>query len=229
MSEPSVAEQVAQNLTDVRARIDATARAAGRAPEAVRLVAVSKRQPEARIDAALAAGQRVFGEIRVQEAEAHWRARREAVPDLELHMIGPLQTNKVKEAVRLFDVIETVDRPKLAQNLAAEMERTGRRLPCFIEVNVGEEPQKAGVWPEEADALVRRCRDELDLPLAGLMCIPPFGEEPAPYFALLRTIAERNGLIELSMGMSDDYEVAIGLGANVVRVGTAIFGERESG
>ncbi len=229
MSEPSVAEKVAQNLTDVRARIDATARAAGRATEAVRLVAVSKRQPEARIDAALAAGQRVFGEIRVQEAEAHWRARREAVPDLELHMIGPLQTNKVKEAVRLFDVIETVDRPKLAQNLATEMERTGRRLPCFIEVNVGEEPQKAGVWPEEADALVRRCREELDLPLAGLMCIPPFGEEPAPYFALLRTIAERNGMSELSMGMSDDYEVAIGLGATVVRVGTAIFGERESG
>ncbi len=220
---------VAQNLAEVRARIDRASDTAGRAPGAVKLVAVCKRQPDTRVDAALAAGQRVFGEVRVQEAQARWRQRREAHPDLELHMIGPLQTNKVKEAVRLFDVIQTVDRPKLAEQLAREMERSGRRPSCLIEVNVGEEPQKAGVWPEEADELVRRCRDDLGLPVVGLMCIPPMGEEPSPYFALLRTIAARNGLAELSMGMSGDYEAAAELGATMVRVGTAIFGEREAG
>lgn len=218
---------VAQQLADVRARIDRAADIAARAANTVKLVAVSKRQPHARVDAALAAGQRVFAEVRVQDAAASWRGRRAAHPDLELHMVGPLQTNKVKEAVRLFDVIQTVDRPKLAEHLAREMERSGRRPSCLIEVNVGEEPQKAGVWPEEADDLVRRCRDGLGLPVVGLMCIPPMGEEPSPYFALLRTIAERNGLAELSMGMSGDYEAAVELGATMVRVGTAIFGERD--
>lgn len=220
-------DTVAQQLAAVRARVDKASDAAGCAPGAVKLVAVSKRQPKVRVDAALAAGQRVFGEVRVQDAEARWHQRREAHPDLELHMIGPLQTNKVKEAVRLFDMIQTVDRLKLADHLAREMERSGRRPSCLIEVNVGEEPQKAGVWPEGADDLVRHCRDGLGLPVVGLMCIPPMGEEPSPYFALLRTIAERNGLAELSMGMSGDYEAAVELGATMVRVGTAIFGERD--
>ena len=153
---------------------------------------------------------------------------RESFPDLALHLIGPLQTNKVKDAVALFDVIETVDRPRLAAALAHEMERTGRRLPCLIEVNTGEEPQKSGVMPEAADAFVLECRDQLGLPIIGLMCVPPLDQEPAPHFALLREIARRNGLEVLSMGMSADFETAIRFGATHVRVGTAIFGARRS-
>lgn len=219
---------IAKNLAVVRERIAAAARLAGRDPESVNLVAVTKLHPAAAVREALAAGHRLFGENRVQEAEAKYPALREARPDLSLHLIGPLQTNKVKEAVALFDVIETVDRPRLAEALAREFERSGRRRDCFIEVNTGEEPQKAGVLPAEADRFIALCRDSLALPVRGLMCIPPFDEEPSPYFALLREIARRNGLPCLSMGMSADYETAIRFGASHVRVGTAIFGPREA-
>jgi PLP dependent protein len=224
---PAVAEAaVADNLRAVRARIAAAAKAAGRDAADIILVAVSKTQPPERIAAALAAGHRVFGENRVQEAVAKWPALRRVAPDLKLHLIGPLQTNKVREAVALFDVIETVDRPKLAHAVVEEMKRTGRRPTCYIQVNTGEEPQKAGVLPEATDAFVGLCRDELGLPVAGLMCIPPVDEEPALHFALLAEIARRNQLQVLSMGMSADFETAIRLGATHVRVGTAIFGER---
>lgn len=217
--------EVAQNLAAVHERIAAAARLAGRDAATVSLIAVSKQQPDDRIAAALDAGHRVFGENRVQEAQAHWSERRAAFADLELHLIGPLQTNKVRDAVALFDVIQTVDRPKLARKLADEFARIGAARRCFIEVNTGEEPQKAGILPEAADAFIAECRS-LDLPLAGLMCIPPHDEEASPHFALLRMIAERNGLPGLSMGMSADYEAAVELGATHVRVGTAIFGTR---
>jgi PLP dependent protein len=219
---------VAANLRVVRARIDAAAQAAGRAAGSVALVAVSKTHPAAMVREALAAGHRLFGENRVQEAEAKYPALREAFPDLVLHLIGPLQTNKVRDAVALFDVIETVDRPRLAVALAREMERAGRRLPCLIEVNTGEEPQKSGVAPAAADAFVVECRDRLGLSIVGLMCVPPLDEDPAPHFALLREIARRTGLEVLSMGMSADFETAIRFGATHVRVGTAIFGARGS-
>src|SRR5271157_2782825 len=169
---------IAANLAAVRSRIEAAARAAGRAADSVTLVAVSKTHPAAAVREALAAGHRLFGENRVQEAEAKYPALRDAFPDLALHLIGPLQTNKVREAMSLFDVIETVDRPRLATALASEMDRSGRRLPCLIEVNTGEEPQKSGVLPEAADAFVVECRDRLGLPIEGLMCVPPFDEEP---------------------------------------------------
>ena len=219
---------VAGNLAAVQARIDAATQAAGRAPGSVALVAVSKTQPAAAVREALHAGHRLFGENRVQEAQAKYPALRESFPDLALHLIGPLQTNKVKDAVALFDVIETVDRPRIATALAQEMERTGRRLPCLIEVNTGEEPQKSGVLPEAADEFVVECRDRLGLPIIGLMCVPPLDQEPAPHFALLREIARRTGLEVLSMGMSADFETAIRFGATHVRVGTAIFGARRS-
>jgi len=219
---------IAANLAAVGGRIAAAAEAAGRAPQAVTLVAVSKTQPAAAVRAALAAGQRVFGENRVQEALAKYPALRGEFPDLELHLIGPLQTNKVRDAVAHFDAIETVDRPRLAEALAREMARSGRRPPCFVEVNIGEEPQKAGVLPEHADAFIADCRDRLGLPLVGLMCIPPADAAPEPFFALLREIARRNGLPGLSMGMSADYEAAIRFGATHVRVGTAIFGARQN-
>lgn len=219
--------KVTQQLTNVRARINKAAGNAERSPDSIKLIAVSKHQADARVDAALADGHRVFAEVRIQEAKIRWQERRDAYPDLELHMIGPLQTNKVREAVRLFDVIQTLDRQKLAEHLVQEMDRSGHCPSCLIQVNVGEEPQKTGIWPEEADDLVQTCRDDLNLPIVGLMCIPPMGKEPSPYFALLRTIAERNGLAELSMGMSGDYEAAVELGATLVRVGTEIFGERE--
>ncbi len=210
-------------------RIEAAAEAAGRAPSDVTLVAVSKMQPGERIEAVLAAGQRVFGENRVQEASGRWPALRERYGDVELHLVGPLQTNKVRQAVGLFDVIETVDRPKLARKLAEVFAATGRALPCYIQVNTGAEPQKAGVSTEGADAFIAECRDMHGLPAAGLMCIPPAGEAPAPHFALLKQIAERNGLAGLSMGMSDDFETAIGLGATIIRVGSALFGARDYG
>jgi len=216
-------------LAEVTARIAAAARAVGRDPDEVTLVAVSKVQPAERIEAVLAAGHRVFGENRVQEAQGRWPALRARYPDVELHLIGPLQTNKVRVAVELFDVIESVDRPKLARKLADVFAETGRRLPLYVQVNTGEEPQKAGVWPEAADALIAECRDDLGLPVVGLMCIPPEDEEPALHFALLAKIAARNGLTGLSMGMSGDFETAIRLGATVVRVGSALFGARDYG
>jgi hypothetical protein len=222
-------EAIAANLDAVRARIAAAARAAGRLPSSVALVAVGKTHPAASVRAALLAGHRLFGENRVQEAEAKYPALREAFSDLTLHLIGPLQTNKVKDAVALFDVIETVDRPRLAAALASEMDCTGRRLPCLIEVNTGEEPQKAGILPAAADDFIIECRDRLGLAIQGLMCVPPQDEAPAPHFALLREIARRTGLDFLSMGMSADFEEAIRFGATHVRLGTAIFGARGSG
>ena len=224
-----VAPPVETGLRAVRERIEAAARAVGRTPTEVILVAVSKAQPEERVLAALAAGQRVFGENYLQEAKARWPALRAQHPDLRLHMIGGIQTNKAKDVVALFDVIETVDRPKLARVLAQEMARQARRPVCFVQVNTGEEPQKAGVWPGAADAFIAECRHELGLPVQGLMAIPPEAEEPAPHFALLAKIAARNGLASLSMGMSADFEVAVQFGATHVRVGSAIFGARPSG
>jgi hypothetical protein len=217
---------IAANLAAVQSRIAAAAVAAGRTPASINLVAVSKTHPADTIREALAAGHRVFGENRVQEAQAKYPELRAAFPDLALHLIGPLQTNKVRDAVALFDVIESVDRPRLAEALAKEMERSGRRLSCLIEVNTGEEPQKTGIFPAEADDFIVECRDRLDLPIEGLMCVPPLDEEPALHFALLREIARRAGLSLLSMGMSADFEKAIRFGATHVRVGTAIFGAR---
>jgi len=249
---------VAANLAQVRARIEAAARDAGREPADVTLVAVTKTHGAAAIRAALAAGHRVFGENRVQEAEDKWPALKAefaaarpdrgalfsahddspARPDrgalfdargdspARLHLIGPLQSNKAKRAVQLFDAIETVDRPKIARVLAEEMARANRRPACFIEVNTGEETQKSGVLPAQLDAFVRECRETYGLPVEGLMCIPPVGEEPSLHFGLLAEMAKRNGLRHLSMGMSADYEIAIAFGATFVRVGTAIFGPR---
>ncbi len=226
MEEAPFSQVIAANLAAVRGRIEAALHAAARPAEAVTLVAVSKTQPADAVRAALAAGQRAFGENRVQEALAKFPAFRGEFPDLRLHLIGPLQTNKVRDAVAHCDVIETVDRPRLAEALAREMAKSGRRLPCFIEVNTGAEPQKAGVLPTAADDFIRDCRDRLELPVVGLMCVPPEHEEPALHFALLREIARRNGLTQLSMGMSADFETAIRFGATHVRVGTAIFGAR---
>jgi len=217
---------IAANLEAVLGRIRAAEAAAGRPPHSTTLVAVSKTNPADSVEAALRAGQRVFGENRVQEAKAKFPGLRERWPDLRLHLIGPLQTNKVKEAVALADMIETVDRSRLAEALAAEMARTGRRPACLVQVNTGEEPQKAGIPPAEADAFIADCRDRLGLPIDGLMCIPPADDEPALHFALLREIARRNALATLSMGMSGDFELAIRMGATHVRVGTAIFGAR---
>ena len=217
---------VAARLADVEARIAEAARDAGRAAQDITLVAIAKMHVEARIVPALGAGHRVFGENRVQEAEAKWPALKARYPDVALHLVGPLQTNKTRNAIALFDVIETVDRPKLARRLAGEMDRAGKRPSCFIEVNTGEEAQKAGVLPADADAFVALCRDELDLPIVGLMCIPPFDDEPSLHFALLADIAARNGLDQISMGMTADFDVAVRFGATHVRVGTAIFGQR---
>jgi len=222
----SDAQAVAAQLAAVRLRIAETARTAGRDAAGVTLIAVSKSQSVERVTAALAAGQRVFGENRVQEAAAQWSELKRAWPGTELHLIGPLQTNKVREAVALFDVIESVDRPKLAQALTAEMTGSGRRPACYVQINTGEEPQKAGVMPTAADDFIRFCRSELDLPVVGLMCIPPMNDEPSLHFALLAEIARRHGIANLSMGMSADYEIAIKLGATHVRIGTAIFGQR---
>ncbi|RAI39875.1 YggS family pyridoxal phosphate-dependent enzyme [Rhodoplanes roseus] len=213
-------------LAAVRAGIDAAARAAGRDPGSVTLVAVSKTFARDEIEPVIAAGQRVFGENRVQEAKAKWTALREAHPGVAVHMIGPLQSNKAREAVALFDAIHSVDRPSLCAALAKEVQRAGRQPLLFVEVNTGAEPQKAGVLPEEADAFLAACRDVYDLGIGGLMCIPPADEAPAPHFALTQKIARRNGLELLSMGMSDDFDVAVRFGATHVRVGTAIFGER---
>ena len=218
--------QVANNLRQVHERIAAAAGIVGRDPDAVALVAVSKVQPIERIRGALAAGHRIFGENRVQEAIGRWPPLRAEFPDLSLHLIGPLQTNKVRDAIALFDVIETVDRPRLAEALKREMDRQSRRLACFVQVNTGEEPQKTGIRPAETRSFVAWCRDTVNLDVAGLMCLPPVDDEPALHFALLRELARECGLNKLSMGMSGDYDVAIEFGATHVRVGTAIFGAR---
>lgn len=219
-------DNIAANLTRIHERIEVAARAAGRDPASVRLVAVSKTNPAEAVAAALAAGQRLFGENRVQEAAGKFPALREAWPDLRLHIIGALQTNKAREAVRLADVIESLDRPKLAAALADAMEKEGRRPDLLIQVNTGDEPQKAGIPRAEADAFIRACREEMGLPVIGLMCIPPAGEDPRPHFALLAELARKHGLTTLSMGMSGDFEAAIAMGATHVRVGSAIFGAR---
>jgi pyridoxal phosphate enzyme (YggS family) len=216
---------VSENLKDVRARMIKVAREYDVTHSDVTLVAVSKMQPPERIEAALAAGQRVFGENRVQEAQGRWETLKQQYPDIVLHLIGSLQTNKAKEAVALFDVIESVDRADIARALAKEMKKQGRMLPCFIQVNTGAEEQKAGVLPQELSALLGICREE-GLIIEGLMCIPPIDEPPALHFAFLRKLAKELGLEKLSMGMSADYEKAVPLGATHVRVGTAIFGER---
>ena len=192
-----------------------------------KLVAVSKQQPDNKVDQSILAGHRVFGENRVQEAKQRWEARKVKHPDLELHLIGPLQTNKVADAVALFDVIEVVDREKLAKIMAAEMQRQDRHLPCLVQVNTGEEPQKSGVMPSEVDEFIHFCQEDCSLDIVGLMCIPPADEESIIHFALLREMAKRNELSELSMGMSSDFEAAIAFGATSVRVGSAIFGARE--
>jgi PLP dependent protein len=216
----------ADRLAEVRQRIAVAARAAGRDPASVTLVAVSKTHGAERVGELLEVGHRVFGENRVQEAEEKFPALKARYPDIKLHLIGPLQTNKARDAVALFDVIQSVDRERLAATLAKEMARAGRRPDCYIQVNTGEEPQKAGVLPADVDGFVAACRDSHELPVVGLMCIPPLDEEAALHFALLAKMAARNGLAKISMGMSADYETAIRLGATHVRVGTALFGER---
>jgi pyridoxal phosphate enzyme (YggS family) len=218
--------EIPARLAAITQHIAQAAKDSGRDIGDITLVAVTKTHGAETILPALVAGHRVFGENRVQEAAAKWPALREQFPDLELHLIGPLQTNKVRDAVALFDVIETVDRPKLAQALADELAKAPRRISCYIQVNTGEEPQKAGIAPADADAFIAHCRTKLKLPVAGLMCIPPQDEEPSLHFALLGEIARRNRLDILSMGMSGDYEIAIRMGATHVRIGTAIFGAR---
>jgi len=213
-------------LAAVRSRIAETARTVGRAPESVTLIAVSKTFGPDEILPVLEAGHRVFGENRVQEAQGKWPALRARYPDLRLHLIGPLQSNKTREAVALFDAIHSIDRPKIARAVAEEMAKQGKRLQLFVQVNTGEESQKAGVIPRETAAFVKMCREELKLEIAGLMCIPPVEEEPAVHFAFLAKLAGELGLEGLSMGMSGDFETAIQFGATHVRVGSAIFGSR---
>ena len=225
-SDPAAAIEVPARLRLVRQEIALAVEAAGRDPDSVKLVAVTKTVPAQVIEETIEAGQRCFGENRVQEADAKWAALKERHPDIELHLIGPLQSNKVREAVDLFDVIETVDRPKLARALAEGMARAGKHPRLFVQVNTGEEPQKAGVLPGEAESFVALCRDTFGLTVDGLMCIPPLDEEPAMHFALLAKLAERIGVKEVSMGMSGDFARAIAFGATHVRVGTAIFGAR---
>jgi hypothetical protein len=213
-------------LDNVQAEIERACRDARREPSSVTLVAVSKTFPVEAIEPVIAAGQRVFGENRVQEAKAKWPPLLTKHPGLSLHLIGPLQSNKVKEAVALFDAIHSVDRPSLCEALAKEIAKQSRRPVLFVEINTGAEPQKAGVLPQDADAFLKDCRDKYGLTISGLMCIPPHDEAPGPHFALTAKIANRNGLKMLSMGMSADYATAIELGATHVRVGSAIFGER---
>jgi len=220
------AMSAAERLAAVERRIAQAAEAVGRTPDSVKLVAVGKTFGAEAIELLIQAGQRRFGENRVQEAQAKWPDLRTMYPDLELHLIGPLQSNKVTDAVALFDVIETVDREKIARAIAKEVDRTGKRLQLFVQVNTGEEYQKSGIAPLDIEAFVTFCRDELSLPIVGLMCIPPLDEEPALHFALLAKLAEQSGLGSLSMGMSADFVTAIGFGSTHVRIGTALFGPR---
>ena len=221
-------DETAAKLQDVLDDIESAAKEAGRAPGDIGLVAVSKTHDAARVRTVLQAGHRQFGENRVQEAAGKWPQLSEEFPDVKLHLIGPLQTNKVRLAFELFDVIETVDRPKLARAIAKEADKAGRMPDCLVQVNTGAEAQKAGVMPDEADDFIASCRTAYGLPVTGLMCIPPVDEEPSLHFSLLREMARRNGLAQLSMGMSSDYRVAIAFGATLVRVGTAIFGARQA-
>ncbi len=218
---------VAENLEDVRAKILAAEHEAERPENAVTLVAVSKTHEAEVIREAIAAGQRIFGENRVQEAQKKFPALKEETPDLELRLIGPLQSNKAEDAVKLFDVIESVDREKIARALAKEIDKQGRAPRLYVQVNTGNEPQKAGIDPRETEAFLNLCREELGLSIEGLMCIPPAGENPGPHFALLSDLAKENNVPKLSMGMSGDYEIAVAFGATSVRVGSAIFGERD--
>ncbi len=220
------ADAIAANLRDVRARIEKAAVAAGRKPSDITLIAVTKTNEVDAVEAAIAAGHLTFGENRVQEAKAKYPALKSAYSKLELHLIGPLQSNKAREAVALFDVIHTLDRDSLAEALSAEFRRTERTMRLFVQVNTGEEPQKAGVAPRDTLAFVDKCRTVHGLTVSGLMCIPPVDEEPSPHFALLLKLARDAGLHELSVGMSNDYETAVGFGATHVRVGSAIFGSR---
>jgi PLP dependent protein len=217
-----------ENLSKVRAAIAAAEREAGREDGSVGLVAVSKTKPVEEIRPVIEAGQRVFGENRVQEAQSKWPALKAETPDLQLHLIGPLQSNKTADAVALFDVIQTVDREKIAREIAREIRKQGRSPELFIQINTGSEPQKAGIEPDQADDFIDLCRNDLGLEIAGLMCIPPVDENPGPHFALLAKIAAKAGLKHLSMGMSDDFEVGIAMGATQVRVGSAIFGARDT-
>jgi PLP dependent protein len=214
-------------LNDTKAAIARAAQDCGRDPAGVTLVCVTKTFPAEDVVPLLDAGHRIFGENRVQEAVGKWPALRARYPGIELHLIGPLQSNKTREAVETFDVIQSVDREKIAQTLAEEMTRQGKRPRLFIQVNTGAEPQKAGVLPQDADSFIALCRETYGLEIAGLMCVPPVDEQASPHFALLADIAKRNGLRELSMGMSSDYELAIQLGATYVRVGSAIMGARD--
>jgi pyridoxal phosphate enzyme (YggS family) len=224
----TISPDPAANLKRVIDLIESARKAAITPASEVRLVAVSKGHAAERILPVLQAGHRHFGENRVQEAAAKWRPLRDAYPDLTLHLIGPLQTNKVGDAVALFDAIHSLDRPKLAEALKSALEKSGKAMQLFVQVNTGQEPQKAGVAPKEAIAFVRHCHNALRLPVAGLMCIPPVAEEPGLHFALLKRLAQQCALPFLSMGMSDDYETAIRFGATHVRIGTAIFGPRET-
>ncbi len=215
-----------ENLDTVLGQIGRAARAASRPPADVTLIAVGKTHRAEVIAPFIAAGHRDFGENRVQEAQAKWRGLKAGAPDVRLHLIGPLQSNKTADAVALFDVIHTVDREKIALALAAEMARQNRRLPCFVQVNTGREPQKAGIDPGETESFVTACRDRWNLPVAGLMCIPPVDEQASIHFAFLKDLAHRTGLSQLSMGMSADFETAVRFGATHVRVGSALFGAR---
>ena len=217
------------SLLEVQERVAVAAIKSGRNPDAISLIAVSKVQPNARVKSVLDQGQRIFGENKVQEAQGKWPDFRAQYSDIDLHLIGPLQTNKVKSALALFDAIHTLDRPKLARKLSVEIQALGHAPQLFIQVNTGEEPQKSGVLPNDLDGFVSQCRNEFDLPIAGLMVIPPINEEPSLHFALLAKMAKRNGLSGLSMGMSSDFESAIALGATHIRVGSAIFGARQLG
>jgi PLP dependent protein len=228
MTDPAetIAASIAANLAGVRRRVAEAASASGRDVNSIRLIAVSKTHPAQAVETVIAAGQLCFGENRVQEALAKFPGLKARHTKIELHLIGPLQTNKAREAVGLFDVIQSLDREKLARALKAEMEKQGRRPSLFVQVNTGAEAQKAGVAPRQADDFIRLCRADLALPVLGLMCIPPLDQDPAPHFAQLAEIARRNGLTLLSMGMSADFETAIRLGATHIRIGTAIFGLR---
>jgi pyridoxal phosphate enzyme (YggS family) len=219
-------ENAAERLAIIGGQIERARRRFGSPPEAVQLIAVSKTVPADGVRPYLAAGHRLFGENRVQEAKQKWPALRAAYPDLVLHLIGPLQTNKARDAVALFDVIESVDRDRLAEVLAAEMARAGKRLPVFVQVNIGEEPQKAGIAPAEAVAFVARCRSAHGLVVEGLMCIPPADVPPGPYFARMAQLGREAGVESLSMGMSGDFATAIAMGATHVRIGSALFGSR---
>ena len=218
--------ELQERLKEVWSRIAAAGRDAGRPEPVVQLVAVSKTFEADTIRLAIEAGQRIFGENRVQESQGKWPELKADTPDIELHLIGPLQSNKAAEAVALFDVIETIDREKIARAVAEEMKRQGKVLRLYVQVNTGLEPQKAGIAPDDTAAFVNFCRGELGLAIEGLMCIPPADENPGPHFALLAKLAEKCGVKKLSMGMSGDYEMAIAFGATSVRVGSAVFGAR---